>query len=462
MEAIDPETGLANNPRGRSPPPEPQEGDEQAVWDEYAEWTRDRPKYRWKHCKALAAWAPDGVCCATEHEHSKDPMVGAGASNPGELFNIAIGGPTLVRNAAHHKHNMHVPEQHIDDGMRVLDKVFVGLVCTEHRDARGITHYTYAYKLFTARQLAWAAFQRGAASPGPVSDALVPGGINTLGPSVGDFHRMCCVWRLGSVLDAKAGMLPYKCITLNVVIEEWTTERMADEYNRFFGESYYLTRNRDANLLVRREVLNRVTLILDEAFVTRLSVAHAAVQDWMYQDAIDLAQVAAELREWRAVDRAWADERDVQQMRWDTSETIGEPAEPDVRRGPYGPVTRPNPARPRVRDAETELAVREDVQRNTGVFYYEPASGAATRLRERLAAAPAWLRPVLDADNELWATIGLGAALLDSTPRGGNDYELIALADETHTHYMGIRPVLTFWVALQRATEAGRLWPLAQ
>ena len=187
MEAIDPETGLANNPRGRSPPPEPQEGDEQAVWDEYAEWTRDRPKYRWKHCKALAAWAPDGVCCATEHEHSKDPMVGAGASNPGELFNIAIGGPTLVRNAAHHKHNMHVPEQHIDDGMRVLDKVFVGLVC--HRAAR--RQWESSRTTRTRTSCSPRASSRGppssaaAAPPGPVSDALVPGGVNTGRPERG-------------------------------------------------------------------------------------------------------------------------------------------------------------------------------------------------------------------------------------------------------------------------------------
>ena len=116
--------GNANDPRGvteppeEPPPPAPPAGNRPdpptAAWvahdaamDAYrssaqvAEYHREKvlyekdyPKYRWRHCVALSQWTLDGVCCATEHEHTKDPMVGQGASNPGELFNIAIGGPT--------------------------------------------------------------------------------------------------------------------------------------------------------------------------------------------------------------------------------------------------------------------------------------------------------------------------------------------------------------------------------
>ena len=97
----------------------------------------DFPKYRWRDCPILGEWTLDGICCATEHQHQHDPMVGGSNSQPGDLFNVAVGGPTLMRNAAQHMHCSHVPEQHIDDGMRTLDKVFVGLVCTEQRNDSG-------------------------------------------------------------------------------------------------------------------------------------------------------------------------------------------------------------------------------------------------------------------------------------------------------------------------------------
>ena len=260
MPAIDPSTGGLNDPRGdRSDPEWP--GDRPDPFDrgdptnepwlkydrEMHEFEHDYPKWRWKHCKALASWTPDGICCATENEHRKDPVVGAGASNPGELLNVAIGGPTQMRNHqlydAHGAHGK--PCQHVDDGMRTLDKIFVGLVCTEQRDpdTGDVTHYTYQYKPFSSRQLAWAAFQRGfAAAPKPVSDALVVGGDNAAGPTVDEFSRMVQVWRVGSCLDARTGMLPYKCATVNVVVEEWSLEQLRDEYNSFFGETHTLAK----------------------------------------------------------------------------------------------------------------------------------------------------------------------------------------------------------------------------
>ena len=188
----------------------------------------------------------------------------------------------------------------------------------------------------------------------------------------------------------------------------------------------------------------------------------------MREDALDMAQVATELKEWRAVDRAWADEQNVQQMRWQTAEGVIDPVDPtrmlpDVRRGPYGSVERPDLARPRARDVDTELAVREDIERNAGVFRYEPASGGAARLRERLAAAPAWLADVIAVTPVDLATLGRTAALLDDTLSDDADYALIARADEAHTHYLGIRPVLTFWDALRaRGGRRADYWPLAQ
>ena len=60
------------------------------------------------------------------------------------------------------------------------------------------------------------------------------------------------------------------------------------------------------------------------------------------------------------------------------------------------------------------------------------------------------------------ATLGRTAALLDDTLSDDADYALIARADEAHTHYLGIRPVLTFWDALERAAADGWNWPLAR
>lgn len=458
MDAVDHVTGLPNDPQGIVAAPKlPVDATEAQMRaynaDRYL-YENDYPKYRWRHCKALASWTPDGVCCATEHEHGKDTMVGKGASNPGELFNIAIGGPTLVRNAAHHKHNMHVPEQHIDDGLRVLDKVFVGLVCHEQRDEyQTLTHYAYTYKLFTARQFAWAAFQSGAG----------PGGMNSIGPRVADFHRMITpVWRLGSVLDAKAGMLPYKCITMNVVIEEWSVLRVSDEYNRSFGVSYYLAPLFKREMLERTKLLQAAQLLITLTLVARLRDMHVAVQEWVRVDAIDIARVIGEMRAWNAVDLNVEAELSVQTRRWETWEV--DPEDPNRRLGPYGSVVRPVLEPPRVRNVEADLAVREGILHNTGTFYYEPPSGALAALFERFNLnetqdpdANRSTTAALGVTNEQRAIIGRTAALLDDTLPGDEDYDLIVRAEEAHAYYMGLRPFLTFWNTFESSSPN---WPL--
>jgi len=510
--------GNANDPRGvteppeEPPPPAPPAGNRPdpptAAWvahdaamDAYrssaqvAEYHREKvlyekdyPKYRWRHCVALSQWTLDGVCCATEHEHTKDPMVGQGASNPGELFNIAIGGPTLVRNAANPKHNMHVPEQHIDDGARTLDKVFVGLVCYEVRDTdeqspthRQVTHYMYQYKPSTSRQIAWAAFQRHvsgvapAPSYGPVTDAIVPGAVNSTGPTVGDFQRMCCVWRLGSVLDTRAGMAPYKCATLNVVVEEWALEKLREEYNRFFGESLYLAPvpTLEDLALIATAAGHLGTLAAPSALVTNLRAAHARLQDWMRVDGIQLSRVAADVRAWRAVDRNWANEQEVLRMRWQTSDVDpNDPRNPDTRVDRYGNVVRrPNLARPRVRDVpNNEPRVEDEIVRDVGVFLYEPASpdsralhahaeqdAATTALRDAIVG----YYPSDSAAMDQLRTIGRCAALTDATGYDNTQRATIRLADEAHAHWMGIRAAAAFWTSVQDAAANPDLqWPL--
>lgn len=179
----------------------------------------DRQKFKWQNCKILAEWVPDGVLATREHDcvmHN---------SNPGEAYGIAIAGPTLVRNAA-----VGDFPQHIDDGASPLDKLFVGLFSYERRDASGnLDHYYFQFKALTSRQLVWAWIRRN--NPGRVShvNASAAGGNNRIGPTMDEFDKMQQVWRIGTVMDSRSGMHPYRCLTLNVVVEEWDKSRLKEE-----------------------------------------------------------------------------------------------------------------------------------------------------------------------------------------------------------------------------------------
>lgn len=460
MPAVDPVTGIGNNPSGQSEPVRPTrpatEGEDSELYkaelkryeaalktyeDDLSVYTRDHHKYRWRHCSILAEWTPDGICCGTEHEHRADPMVGPANSNPGELYNVAVGGPTLVRNAPNHKPYQGA-EQHIDDGMRVLDKVFVGLVCYEKRGKDPedlgtldrVTHYVYQYKLFTARQLAWAEFQRSSGyKDGAVyarGDRQVSGGVNSAGPSVGEFHRMVSVWRLGSVLDAKMGMLPYKCANLNVVVEEWDIERVATEYNRFFGASLYLAPVSGSSPTTT-ELIRRAKSILEDVYET-LSSANRDVQNWLNENSIDVAHAEAEVRAWVAVDRAYREEsalRAEPESAFEESEVFAESEDAD----PDEVASEPPLAPPR----------------------YEPASGETALLFHFLASRE-WRDAILGFPYEYFTILGQTAALvdgpladMDETNSTADDRQVITGADEVHTHYLGVRPVLDLWRQLE-------------
>ena len=95
----------------------------------------------------------------------------------------------------------------------------------EQRNKDGVlVSYTYQFVPFSSRQLCWAMFE----SPSKAKSQV--------GPSIYDFASMVQVWQVGKVLDARTGMLPYKCLMLNVVVEEWTLSRLSSTYNPFFGK----------------------------------------------------------------------------------------------------------------------------------------------------------------------------------------------------------------------------------
>lgn len=266
------------NPRGETVP----ETSDNPVWD------------RWANCKMLARWTPDGVLAGKEHDCV------AGESNPGEAYNIAIGGPQLMRNSPAGDY-----PQHFDDGVRLLDKVFVGLIASENREYNAATdtyganmYWSYKYKLFTSRQLSWAPL--GAANIQIKDQEMnAPGGVNTLAPTVSDFARMVSVWRIGSVVDTKSGMLPYKCVTLNVVIEPWSLDMIQAEFNPYFGES----------LALAKGIFATVAAMLQEAVatITRLRVLLDA-EPVLKTEAAYSSSLPSEYAAWEQTDRAWEED----------------------------------------------------------------------------------------------------------------------------------------------------------
>ena len=175
---------------------------------------------RWKNCKFLANWVPDGVLVSKEREGTQFD------SNPGAALNIAVGGPTLLRNS-----HTGAFSQHIDDGARTLDKLFVGLVFAKEKSADNPEEkiFTYQFRLFSSRQLLFA--QLGGTSLPKHINANATGGDNRAGPSGGEFLNMVQIWRIGSILDTRAGSLGYKCLFVNVVLEEWTLDKINEEYS---------------------------------------------------------------------------------------------------------------------------------------------------------------------------------------------------------------------------------------
>lgn len=177
-------------------------------------YTGDELAYRWQHCRVLSEWALDGIVATKEHD------AGAYKSNAGDAYNVAVSGPTLMRNAAAGE-----SPQHVDDGVRALDKIFVGLFFHEHRDDAGtLIHYAYEFKQFTSRQR----LLFKALTTAPIASAYAAN--NALGPTNDEFSRMVSVWRVGSVLDTRSGMLPYNCANVNVVVEEWSLVEMNAEF----------------------------------------------------------------------------------------------------------------------------------------------------------------------------------------------------------------------------------------
>lgn len=225
---------------------------------------------RWQQCRAIGRWTPDGVIISSEHEHgTPEPMVGTPNSNPGDLWNICIQGPTPLKNSYVSPFDLSnkFKEQNIDNGSRVMDKVFMGLFARENRDAAGVNeYYTFYWKAFTSRQALYIDLTAAAGATAPGA----PGTTNVLsGPTAGEFARIVAVWRVGTILDNKLGS---GRVTLNVCIEEWPLSWLRDEYNAQLGLSKALVmRSTGPSMMRAVDMIDLVDVLLsDEAPNMRL------------------------------------------------------------------------------------------------------------------------------------------------------------------------------------------------
>ena len=189
--------------------------------------TTFEPNVDWQAVKMLTDWSLDGVLINVdddvELDDSNQPQL---SRDDGVLMNVCVAGPTHMRNTAPQISNsveshMWNP-QYIDQGIHVMDKVFVGLFYKSNTLNTSISFY---YKLFSGRQAL--AMRKGGAERGVDSFAD--------GPTATEFTRCAGAWRVGSVMDNKLTTTVDRHIQLNVVVEWWAVRKLRKEYSDDIG-----------------------------------------------------------------------------------------------------------------------------------------------------------------------------------------------------------------------------------
>ena len=185
------------------------------------------PVTDWLAVKMLADWTLDGVLISTDDDVELDDTNQPQLSrDDGVLMNVCIQGPTAMRNTAPQisssvESHMWNP-QYIDQGIHVMDKVFVGLFSNENDDG---SRYSFYYKLFSGRQAL--AMRTGGAVRGVDSYGD--------GPTADEFRNCVGAHRVGSVMDNKLTTTVDRHIQLNVVVEWWTVRQLRQTYDDRIG-----------------------------------------------------------------------------------------------------------------------------------------------------------------------------------------------------------------------------------
>ena len=205
--------------------------------------------------------------------------------------------------------------------------------------------------------------------------------------------------------------MPHKCVTVNVVVEEWPLERVAFEYNRFFSEVALMqvVGNVDRQLMINALQLQGVALTLP--------LADALADDWerfaaAYQALdLDLPNIVAQINEYKRIDSDYASDMSLSLLttmpgiappRPRAYYPTGQPAEPVVP-GQHHDGVRVNMADP---------PLNRFVE---GIYLYDHPSGDLVRFNQDQVVAPA--RP-LNPDELGMPSLPTFAARIQDADRG--------------------------------------------
>lgn len=192
-----------------------------------------QPDNDWKALKMVSDWTLDGVLINVDDDVELDDTNQPQLSrDDGVLMNVCVQGPTPMRSTAPQISNsveahMWNP-QYLDQGIHVMDKVFVGLFYVSSNAGTSISYY---YKLFSGRQAL------------SMDARLVKQGGDSFmyGPSAAEFLQCCGAWRVGSVMDNKLTTSSMdridRHIQINVVVEWWPVRKLRKAYSEDIGRA---------------------------------------------------------------------------------------------------------------------------------------------------------------------------------------------------------------------------------
>lgn len=153
------------------------------------------PHADWKAVPFLSDWSPDGILMSRDDDEQSASFFAAGSGESGVVFNVAVQGPAAVRNS-----NGDELSQAFDPDPRVMDFLYLLLVCNEALDALGaFKGFSFRLKPTSGRLLEEAANPKRAWSDRPAEEH----------PSVGylsydHVSNTVFAWRVGRVMDTNA------------------------------------------------------------------------------------------------------------------------------------------------------------------------------------------------------------------------------------------------------------------
>ena len=188
------------------------------------------PECDWMALSGITQWTLDGVLISVDDEvtiaDTNQPQL---SRDDGLLMNVAVQGPTAMRNTAWQVENFRESHesdvQHVDESIDALDKVFVGLFQVPIRNAAGdLERVAFQYQLFSGRQLFVMHLITLAKAPLMVAAPFAHG------PTEYNFSQLVGAWRVGSVMDRRLTTDSERQMLVNVCVEWHTSSQLEAEF----------------------------------------------------------------------------------------------------------------------------------------------------------------------------------------------------------------------------------------